>query len=106
MTTTTTKPTFPEDLNLADYFLFDRIREGRDISWSRAGPTRAADLVEIDLDQAIHPYLLLPGGLVERVDEAKPVNRVHEARVRDHRRALVRLQSTDKVPAQRRHRDW
>ena len=78
----------------------NRVGEGRHIGWSSATPAWATDLIEVDLDQTIDTHLLLLGGLAESFDEAKPIDRVHEARVRDHRRALVRLQGTYEMPPQ------
>jgi benzoate-CoA ligase family protein len=73
-TTTTAAPAFPEDLNLADYFLFDRLREGRgdhvairfgDRAWSYAEvAARARALARALLRHGLGPeqrvYIVLP----------------------------------------------
>jgi len=78
----------------------DRSGDRSDVVGSRPGPARPGDLVEIDLDQATHR--LWPSGTAECGDEPEPIDRVHEARVADHRCAFVGLQRTDEVPMRQR----
>src|SRR6202020_1546004 len=43
----------------------------------------------------------LPGSRPERADQPQPVDRVDDARIRDHARGLVALQLADEVPGHR-----
>ena len=94
-----------------------------DLIGTRAGSTRAADVVEVDLNKATDHCLgqsladcLLRSSVeclvrssvecvvcrsAERIDQAQPIDRMNQAGVLDHRGALVRLQSADEMPSQR-----